>query len=158
MYIYIIILVLALVGAFLLKQGSMKSTAYLVCWLGTLALFVGFSDMLGGYDRYIYGELFDEVADVNRAGGDVHAAYIFELYSSEFGFSWLNVAISYITANRYIFIFILTIVIYALLFVSFKRYVDNYPFALVLFFGANLLFHIYISTAISRCWSGVVVY
>ena len=140
MYIYIIILVLALVGAFLLKQGSMKSTAYLVCWLGTLALFVGFSDMLGGYDRYIYGELFDEVADVNRAGGDVHAAYIFELYSSEFGFSWLNVAISYITANRYIFIFILTIVIYALLFVSFKRYVDNYPFALVLFLGLIFFF------------------
>ena len=140
MYIYIIILVLALVGAFLLKQGSMKSTAYLVCWLGTLALFVGFSDMLGGYDRYIYGELFDEVADVNRAGGDVHAAYIFELYSSEFGFSWLNVAISYITANRYIFILILTIVIYTLLFISFKRYVENYPFALVLFLGLIFFF------------------
>ena len=140
MYIYILILVLALAGAFLLKQGSTKSTAYLVCWLATLALFVGFSDMLGGYDRYIYGELFDEVADVRRAGGNIQAAYIFELYSSEFGFSWLNVAISYITANRYIFILILTIVIYALLFISFKRYVDNYPFALVLFMGLIFFF------------------
>ena len=140
MYIYILILVLALAGAFLLKQGSTKSTAYLVCWLATLALFVGFSDMLGGYDRYIYGELFDEVADVRRAGGNIQAAYIFELYSSEFGFSWLNVAISYITANRYIFILLLTIVIYALLFISFKRYVDNYPFALVLFMGLIFFF------------------
>lgn len=140
MYIYILILVLALAGAFLLKQGSTKSTAYLVCWLATLALFVGFSDMLGGYDRYIYGELFDEVADVRRAGGNIQAAYIFELYSSEFGFSWLNVAISYITANRYIFILILTIAIYALLFISFKRYVDNYPFALVLFMGLIFFF------------------
>jgi len=140
MYIYILILVLALAGAFLLKQGSTKSTAYLVCWLATLALFVGFSDMLGGYDRYIYSELFDEVADVKRAGGDVQTAYIFELYPSEFGFSWLNVAISYVTANRYIFILILTIVIYALLFISFKRYVDNYPFAVVLFMGLIFFF------------------
>ena len=54
MYIYILILVLALAGAFLLKQGSTKSTVFLVCWLATLALFVGFSDMLGGYDRYIW--------------------------------------------------------------------------------------------------------
>ena len=140
MYIYILILVLALAGAFLLKQGSTKSTVFLVCWLATFALFVGFSDMLGGYDRYIYGELFDEVADVRRAGGEIQSAYIFELYSSEFGFSWLNVAISYITANRYIFILILTIVIYSLLFISFKKYVDNYPFALVLFMGLIFFF------------------
>ncbi len=140
MYVYIFILVLALACAFLLKQGSTKSTAYLACWLAALALFVGFSDMLGGYDRYIYAELFDEVADVQRTGGDVKTAYIFELYPSEFGFSWLNVAVSYITANRYIFILILTIVIYALLFISFKRYVDNYPFALVLFMGLIFFF------------------
>ena len=140
MYIYILILVLALAGAFLLKQGNAKSTVYLGCWLATLALFVGFSDMLGGYDRYIYGELFDEVADVKRAGGDVQTASIFELYPSEFCFSWLNVAISYITANRYIFILILTIVIYTLLFISFKRYVENYPFALVLFLGLIFFF------------------
>ena len=31
-----------------------------------LALFVGFGDMLGGYDRYIYGELFDRCADCVR--------------------------------------------------------------------------------------------
>ena len=121
MYIYILILVLALAGAFLLKQGSTKSTVFLVCWLATLALFVGFSDMLGGYDRYIYGELFDEVADVRRAGGEIQSAYIFELYSSEFGL-------------------ILTIVIYSLLFISFKKYVDNYPFALVLFMGLIFFF------------------
>ena len=129
MYVYIFILVLALACAFLLKQGSTKSTAYLACWLAALALFVGFSDMLGGYDRYIYAELFDEVADVQRTGGDVKTAYIFELYPSEFGFSWLNVAVSYITANRYIFILILTIVIYALLFISFKNF-RNFEFSL----------------------------
>ena len=140
MYIYILILVLALAGAFLLNQGSTKSTVYLVCWLATLALVVGLSDMLGGYDRYIYGELFDEVADVNRAGGNIVTAYIFEQYASELGFCWINVAISYLTANRYIYILIVTVSIYALLFISFKRYIDNYPFALVLFMGLIFFF------------------
>ena len=140
MYIYILILVLALAGAFLLNQGSTKSTVYLVCWLATLALVVGLSDMLGGYDRYIYGELFDEVADVNRAGGNIVTAYIFEQYASELGVCWINVAISYLTANRYIYILIVTVSIYALLFISFKRYIDNYPFALVLFMGLIFFF------------------
>ena len=96
--------------------------------------------MLGGYDRYIYGELFDEVADVNRAGGNIVTAYIFEQYASELGFCWINVAISYLTANRYIYILIVTVSIYALLFISFKRYIDNYPFALVLFMGLIFFF------------------
>ena len=140
MYIYILILALAMVGALFLPQKSATSKVYFACWMVGLALFVGFSDMLGGFDRYIYGELFDEVADVRRSAGDVHSAYIFELYASELGFSWLNVAISHVTANRYIFILILTVVIYILLFISFKRYVDNYPFALVLFMGLIFFF------------------
>ena len=140
MYIYLLILAFAIVCSFFIKKGEAKSSALLVLWFGVLALFVGFSDMLGGYDRYIYGELFDEVADVRLAGGDVKTAYIFELYASEWGFSWLNVGISYITANRYIFILILTITIYVLLFISFRRYVDNYPFAIMLFMGLIFFF------------------
>ena len=31
--------------------------------MGALALFVGLADMFGGYDRYIYGEVFDSIAD-----------------------------------------------------------------------------------------------
>lgn len=140
MYIYILILALAMAGVFFLPQKTAKSTIYLALWMAGLALFVGFSDMLGGFDRYIYGELFDQVADVRRAGGDVKTAYIFELYASEFGFSWLNVVISYITANRYVFILMLTIAIYVLLFISFRRYVDNYPFAMTLFMGLIFFF------------------
>ena len=140
MYIYILILALAMVGALFLPQKSATSKVYLACWMVGLALFVGFSDMLGGYDRYIYGELFDQVADVRRAGDNPLTAYIFEQYASELGFCWMNVAISYLTANRYIFILIVTVVIYALLFISFKRYVDNYPFALILFMGLIFFF------------------
>ena len=34
-----------------------------------LAVFVGISDMLGGYDRYIYSELFDNIADITNGHG-----------------------------------------------------------------------------------------
>ena len=140
MYIYLLILALTMACAVMLSEKNAKSNVYLAYWMVGLALFVGFSDMLGGYDRYIYSELFDEVADLRRGGGNPLTAYIFELYSSEFGFCWLNVGISFLTANRYIFILILTIVIYILLFLSFKRYVNNYPFALVLFMGLIFFF------------------
>ena len=35
----------------------------LVAMFAFLAFFVGLADMLGGYDRYIYAELFDGTAD-----------------------------------------------------------------------------------------------
>ena len=55
MYIYFVILAFAMAGALFLPQKTSKSTIYLACWMIALALFVGCSDMLGGYDMYIYG-------------------------------------------------------------------------------------------------------
>jgi hypothetical protein len=104
-----------------------------------LALFVGFSDMLGGYDRYIYGELFDEVADMRKRDQDFLTAYIFQQYPTELGYVWFNVLLSYITANRYLFIFVVTLIIYVLYFINIKRYALDYRIAL-LFFLALLFF------------------
>lgn len=50
-----------------IKQGGLK-TRGLIIVMALLALFVGFGDMLGGYDRYIYGELFDDVAETRFYG------------------------------------------------------------------------------------------
>ena len=36
-----------------------QTVPFIAMMLGFLALLVGMSDMLGGYDRYIYGEVFD---------------------------------------------------------------------------------------------------
>lgn len=140
MYIYVFILALAMAGALFLPQKYAKSTVYLTCWMMSLALFVGFSDMLGGYDRYIYGELFDEVADIRREGQSVLTAFIFELYPTELGYGYLNVLLSYFTANRYIFIFILTLIIYVLYYINIKRYTSDYRIALLLFFGLLFFF------------------
>ena len=140
MYIYILILALVMAGALFLPQKFSRSTVYLGCWMMALALFVGFSDMLGGYDRYIYGELFDEVADVRREGRDVLTAYIFQQYPTELGYVYLNVLISYFTANRYIFIFVLTLIIYLLYYVNIRRYTSDYRVALLLFLGLLFFF------------------
>ena len=140
MYIYVLILALAMAGALFLPRESSKSTIYLACWMMGLALFVGVSDMLGGYDRYIYGELFDEVADLRREGRSVLTAYIFQQYPTELGYVYFNVLLSYFTANRYIFIFIVTLIIYVLYYINIKRYASDYRIALLLFFGLLFFF------------------
>ena len=67
MLIYITIFFVVLAWAVSEGQESRRGN---VAMLGVicvgLALFVGMSDMLGGYDRYIYAALFDDAAD-NRA-------------------------------------------------------------------------------------------
>jgi putative capsular polysaccharide biosynthesis protein len=140
MYIYVLILALAMTSALFLPKKYAKSTVYLAFWMFALALFVGVSDMLGGYDRYIYGELFDEVADIRREGRSVLTAFIFQLYPTELGYGYLNVLLSYFTANRYIFILILTLIIYVLYYINIRRYGSDYRIALLLFFGLLFFF------------------
>jgi putative membrane protein len=101
---------------------------------------VGFSDMFGGYDRYIYGEIFDNLADVTTIKGDYSDSLYYYSYSSEVGYTFLNVLISFFTENRYIFILIITLIIYICLFISLRKYTENYPLAVVLFMGLWFFF------------------
>ena len=113
----------------------------LVAMLTFLALFVGVADMLGGYDRYIYAELFDDTADMVSDGiYDFRLSPVADLYPKEYGYQIYNVLVGAITDNRYIFIFITTCVIYVLLFHSIKDYCNNYPFAIILFLGLWFFF------------------
>ena len=63
------------------KEQITVATYFLVA----LGLFVGLADMLGGYDRYIYGELFDRMADTTRTGGNPWLSDSFMFYKGEFG-------------------------------------------------------------------------
>src|SRR5574344_2551446 len=108
------------------------SAPFLSIFIIFITCFIGISDMLGGYDRYIYGVLFDDVAS-NMRDGNLFGSVIFIEYPKEIGYDFLNIAIGLLTQNRYIFILIVTIIIYVLTFISFKRYMSNYPFALILF-------------------------
>ena len=89
----------------------------LISILTVLALIVGLGDMLGGYDRYIYGELFDRNADLIRNGGPfINLESPIMGYQSEMSYVIWNSLVAYITPNRYIFILLTTLFIYILLF------------------------------------------
>ena len=144
MLLYYLIFVIA-VAIYYSSAGdgiqTIQQKIALVAMLFSLAIFVGISDMLGGYDRYIYGELFDYTADMVSDG-----IYNFALtpvaaeYTKEYGFQMYNVLLGAITDNRYIFIFITTCIIYVLLYQSIKDYCINYPFAIILFLGLWFFF------------------
>lgn len=117
-----------------------KSVKLLIGMMVSLCLFVGIADMLGGYDRYIYSEVFDYIADVTDLGGNYLSTGCFEFFPGEQGWTYLNIGLSFITSNRYIFILIVTIIIYTLLFLSIRKYTENYTLAVVLFLGLWFFF------------------
>ena len=123
-----------------LKASRSTLVLLMTLFMMALGVFVGLSDMLGGYDRYIYGELFDSIADERLAGRNPWESYAFAFYGTEFGYGTWEILMTYITANRYIFIFASTIVIYILLIISLKQYAENTPFAVVIFMGLWFFF------------------
>lgn len=117
------------------KTGTTKSTKLLAWFLGAVAVFIGMGDMIGGYDRYIYGEIFDDSADIRLAGGTMNDVINMNGAFSEKGYMFFGYVVSFITANRYIFILIATIVMFLLYYYSIKKYADNYPLACIVFLG-----------------------
>ena len=138
MWLYLIIFAIPLY-AFIYGRGKYDhSGSFLKYYMFGLAFFVGLGDMLGGYDRYIYGEIFDSVADDLYAGVDLSSSYAFAYY--EPGYMILNWLIAFITGNRYIFIFLITLIIYTNFYIAFKRHADNYPLTFLAFLGLLFFF------------------
>jgi len=140
MLLYIIVFIVITYANYIATEYNYRQDLILAFSFLTLSIFVGFSDMLGGYDRYIYGELFDGVADITNFHGNYNDALIFNVYPKEMGYVGCNILISKITSNRYIFILLITFVIYLLHYFSLKKYCINYPYALLLFMGLMFFF------------------
>jgi len=137
MWLYFVILGIFVYLGYNEMQGRRMSDKGLIYAMAFFALFVGLSDMLGGYDRYIYAECFDEVADYTDWGMYEYwiQSTLFELYGSETLWCFLNVFLSFFTSNRYIFIFIMIVLIYINIYQSFKRYTEYYALAIIVFLG-----------------------
>lgn len=69
LYIFLY-LIISTICFHLLYSDRRYGNAWLIGILLILALVVGLGDMLGGYDRYIYCDLFDGNAD--RIRGEAH--------------------------------------------------------------------------------------
>lgn len=138
MWLYIFIFSIPTLYYFIGKRRSSQNDLFLPLYMFSLACFVGLSDMFGGYDRYIYGEVFDSLANGVSIGVPVTSMNTFKFY--EWGYSMLSWIIAHFSANRYIFIMFVTLIIYTNLYVAFKRHVQNYPFAFIIFFGLLFFF------------------
>ena len=137
MWIYILFFLVAFM-AFCGGGKENRSKVFLMIYTGALALFVGCSDMLGGYDRYIYAELFDSMANDINFGLPMTSSYAFAFY--EVGYSFIAWMCAHITENRYIYILIVTLLIYFNIYKTFERHATNYPFAFIVFFGMMFFF------------------
>lgn len=140
MIIYIILFLIPAILYFYYKDNKQASYKPFLFFFISLAVFVGLGDMLGGYDRYIYGELFDNLADQLKIGIPITSSNIYQAYNTEFGYIGLNWAIAHITSNRYIFILLYTICMYAIILHSFRKYAKNYPLASILFMALVFYF------------------
>lgn len=134
-----------------------KNGRFLAIFFLYLSLFVGLGDMIGGYDRYVYGESFDYIADVTWSNRNYTNA-IYLVNGVEYGYFVWQVLVSFITTNRYMFILFTTILIYALFYKSFVKYIDNYPFACIVFLGMLFFFtmtYLRQMIAIGIVWQGI---
>ena len=138
------------------SQREYLKNGVIIFLLALLALFVGFADMLGGYDRYIYCELFDRNADLIRSGGPfLNPLSPLMGYSKETSYVIWNCLVAYITPNRYIYILLTTSFIYILLFFSLKDIFKKYPIAVLVFMGLWFFFtftYLRQAMAVSCAW------
>lgn len=158
MFIYISIFLITLIYYYLTQNGAAKHDPNILGWyLFGISLFVGLGDMIGGYDRYIYGEMFDSIAD-ETWGNRNYADVLYLKQGIEWGYFLWEILLSFITRNRYIFILLTTFLIYYLLFKSFKKYISNYPLACIVFMA---FFYYFTMTylreviAVVIAWQGV---
>jgi len=115
MFIYIIAYLIILVLA--LSQNKKKQgLGPLITWTTLICLICGLRDMLGGYDSYIYAEVFDITSDDLDRGVGFWKTMAIELNPTELGYGIYNVLLAYITANRYIFFFISAVFIFSSLY------------------------------------------
>ena len=140
MAIYILLFFIPVILYFYYNKKQQVPYKPFIIFFVALALFVGLGDMLGGYDRYIYGDLFDNLADGLKVGISTSSSRLFIVYHSEFGYVGLNWLIAHITNNRYIFIFCYTICMYAIIIECFKKYAKNYYLASILFMALIFFF------------------
>ena len=158
MFVYFLILIVAFVYyVFTHKTNNSNSPFLLGLFFLYCALFIGFGDMIGGYDRYIYGEIFDSIADVTDSGKDYYRL-LFLVNGREYGYFLWEVIVSLITANRYIFILISSLLMYFLYYRAFRKYLNDYPLAAIVFLGLFFYFSItYIrqALAVGIAWQGI---
>lgn len=154
---YCLIFSFSLIYYFIQNRHKKSSSSFFFFFMLVAALFIGLGDMIGGYDRYIYGEVFDSIADEMRSGRNL-SRLLYLVNGKEFGYFVWQVIVSIFTPNRYIFILITILTIYYLFFRVMKKYLLKYPLSVILFMGMMFYFSMtYLREvfAIAILWQGI---
>lgn len=130
-----------------LRTDKEHSKVLFAFFLLCLAVFVGIGDMQGGYDRYIYCDLFDDAADDLRVGRNMLNTTVMG-YKSEILYVYWNFIVASVTENRYIFVLLTTLLMYFLYFKAFSTQMENYPAVTIVFLG---LFYYFSHTYFRQC-------
>lgn len=141
MFVYLFIFLFVLLTFFATKGQPRLTRQMFAMDMLVLSIFIGISDMLGGFDRYIYGEVFDSIARALRGSNGIRDVNVNAFFwITEPAYLLWNVIIALFTQNRYIFIFITTLTIYFLFYRSFIENVSEPIFGLVIFLGLYFFF------------------
>jgi len=157
MLIYLFVYIVALLAFLLLAKQSQRSEIFLSLFFLYVVIFIGLGDMIGGYDRYIYGEIFDLVADELRGSRDM-ATMTSTVQGNEYGYFAWEYIVAHFTSNRYVFILLSTLLMYVLYFIAFRTYIENYPVATLMFLGLFYYFTMTYFRQVLACgfiWIGI---
>ena len=136
---YIILFVITTVLAWFYSGNTKVSKSLFFSFCLSVGLFVGLADMLGGYDRYIYSEVFQDMHE-NVTKGVLFSEEFLQFFGKEPVYGLINDFIAFFTPNRYIFILVYTLFLYIVYAANFYRYTKNPFFALLIFEGLMFFF------------------
>ena len=136
---YIILFVITTILAWFYSGNTKVSKPLFFSFCLSIGLFVGLADMLGGYDRYIYSEVFQDMHE-NVTKGVFFSEEFLSFFGKEPVYGLINDFIAFFTPNRYIFILVYTLFLYMIYAVNFYRYTKNPFFALLVFEGLMFFF------------------
>ena len=136
---YIILFVITTILAWLYSGNTKVPKSLFFSFCLSIGLFVGLADMLGGYDRYIYSEVFQDMHE-NVTKGVLFSEEFLYFFGKEPVYGLINDFIAFFTPNRYIFILVYTLFLYIVYAANFYRYTKNPFFALLIFEGLMFFF------------------
>ena len=139
MIYYIIIFILTAVFSWAYTSGEKVSRLLFFTFCISIGLFVGMADMLGGYDRYIYCEVFQDLHERVIKGSFFTPEFLY-FFGKEPVYGLINDATALFTPNRYVFILTYTLLLYTVFAVNFYKYTKNPFFALLIFEGLMFFF------------------
>lgn len=136
---YIILFVITTILAWFYSGNTKVAKSLFFPFCLSIGLFVGLADMLGGYDRYIYSEVFQDMHESVTKGILFSEEFLY-FFGKEPVYGVINDFIAFFTPNRYIFILVYTLFLYIVYAANFYRYTKNPFFALLIFEGLMFFF------------------